>query len=451
MCAAVPLAPNSSPLAPTVCADPWAYALSLIIGGLFFAGRMRESGFTTMLDLFELRFGHRVSVGLFVAAALGELFWSAAILTALGTTLSTLLGLDFTTAVLASAAIAIGYTTMGGLQSVAKTDVFQLLCILAGLCLALPFLMDTAGGWSRVVAAYRHDFGDAASLWPSSAAFTGGGARWGWLWLDSALLLVFGGIPWQVYFQRVLACRDAATSVRLSVLAGFGCLFMAIPALLIGAIGATLDWASLPVPEPGNPALVLPYLLRYLTPPLVAALGLGAVAAAVMSSVDSSILSASSMFVWNVWRPARRRELSGGEVSRRLRRTIVVVGACAALLALSVGSVYTLWFLCSDLVYVVLFPQLVAGLFFKNANRNGSIAGAAVGLVLRLGGGEPLLGLPALIPYPMQHPEMGVLFPFKTFSMLTGLGTIWLVSALRFPRSTSRVPNPDYARTVVRC
>ena len=84
-----------------------------------------------MLDLFELRFGHRVSVGLFVAAVLGELFWSAAILTALGTTLSTLLGFDFTTSVLVSAAIAIGYTRMGGLRSVAKTDVFQL-CVHPG-------------------------------------------------------------------------------------------------------------------------------------------------------------------------------------------------------------------------------------------------------------------------------------------------------------------------------
>ena len=53
----------------------------------------------------------------------------------------------------------------------------------------------------------------------------------------------------------------------------------------------------------GNSAIALPYVLKYLTPPLVATIGLGGLAAAVMSSVDSSILSASSMGAWNVYRP----------------------------------------------------------------------------------------------------------------------------------------------------
>ena len=47
----------------------------------------------------------------------------------------------------------------------------------------------------------------------------------------------FGGIPWQVYFQRVLSCKTAAKAQGLSFAASFGCLLMAIPAVLIGAIG----------------------------------------------------------------------------------------------------------------------------------------------------------------------------------------------------------------------
>ena len=57
--------------------------------------------------------------------------------------------------------------------------------------------------------------------------------------LRSFCLQTFGGVPWQVYFQRVLSCKTAAKARGLSVAAAFGCVLMAIPAVLIGAIGAS--------------------------------------------------------------------------------------------------------------------------------------------------------------------------------------------------------------------
>jgi high affinity choline transporter 7 len=239
-----------------------------------------------------------------------------------------------------------------------------------------------------------------------------------------ALLLVLGGIPWQVYFQRVLSSRDEKTAVLLSMAAGVGCLLMAVPAVIIGTIGAVTDWPHGP---PDQAALVLPWVLQQLTPPAVAAIGLGAVAAAVMSSVDSSILSGSSMFVWNVYRPLVRPSASDREMRYVLRGAVVVIGALATCLALSIQSVYALWYLCADLVYVILFPQLAMVLFYPRANRTGAIAGAVVGLVLRLGGGEPMFNLPAFIPYGLQTAS-GSDFPFRTSAMLANLLTIWFVS-----------------------
>ena len=69
-------------------------------------------------------------------------------------------------------------------------------------------------------------------------------------------------------------------------------------------------------------------------------------------------------------------------------------------MALSVQSVQELWFFTGDLVFVLLFPQLVCALFDPKANRIGSITAFVVSFVLRLGGGEPLLGLEPFIPYP---------------------------------------------------
>ena len=43
-------------------------------------------------------------------------------------------------------------------------------------------------------------------------------------------------MPWQVYFQRVLSSKSAKRAQILSITAAFGCIFMAVPAVLIGAI-----------------------------------------------------------------------------------------------------------------------------------------------------------------------------------------------------------------------
>ena len=52
-------------------------------------------------------------------------------------------------------------------------------------------------------------------------------------------LQIFGGIPWQAYFQRVLSCKTARKAQGLSFAASVGCVVLAIPAVLIGAIGAS--------------------------------------------------------------------------------------------------------------------------------------------------------------------------------------------------------------------
>ncbi len=409
---------------------PWGYALSLIVGGLVFAGPMRKQGFHTLLDLFADRYGTRVTAGLFVPALLGEIFWSAAILVALGTTFGTILDIDFTTSILLSAAVAIGYTMMGGLRSVAYTDVLQLAFIFTGLVVAVVFALHGSGGLDAVVSRYSSMFSGSNRILPPESAFSGS-APWGWQWADVALLLIFGGIPWQVYFQRVLACRDERSAIRLSLMAGFGCLVAAVPAALIGVIGGTTNWTALHIEPPGNPALTLPWVLLHLTPHLVALLGLSAIAAAVMSSVDSSILSASSMFAWNIYRPFLSRGEEDRSIALVTRVAVLVIGSAAASLALAVQSVYTLWALCSDLVYVILFPQLLMALFYRRVTRTGAVAGALVALVLRIGGGEPLLGIDSILPYPMFDAAHGLMFPFRTFSMVAGLLTIWAVSKAR--------------------
>jgi high affinity choline transporter 7 len=412
---------------------PWGYALSLILGGLFFAGVMRKHEFTTMLDPFEERYGKELAGLFYLPALLGEIFWTAAILTALGTTFGTILGIDFSSAIIISAVIVISYTALGGLWAVAVTDVIQLLLLIVGLWIVVPLSLEQVGSLSELWSQYSEKKGSLAYPFPPLGGWDH--PQWKgsyWIWWDTAFLLIFGGIPWHVYFQRVLSAKNSKVAVRLSIFAGFVCLFAAIPAVLIGMISDVAPWNELGLEAPKNASLTLPYVLQYLTSPWVAIIGLGGLAAAVMSSVDSSILSASSLTAWNVYRPLINPKASSEKLFKVIQKTTWVIGISATLFALKIKSVYALWFLCSDFVYTILFPQLVTVIYFKKATKKGALAGFVVSLSLRLSAGEELLGIPAIFDWEW--------IKFKTVAMLGGLITIFVVSYLTHPKNKEPLP-----------
>ncbi|XP_033003554.1 high affinity choline transporter 1 isoform X2 [Lacerta agilis] len=276
-------------------------------------------------------------------------------------------------------------------------------------------------------------------------------------WIDNFLLLTLGGIPWQAYFQRVLSSSSATYAQVLSLLAAFGCLVMAVPAILIGAIGASTDWNQTDYgnSDPKNnyeADMILPIVLQYLCPVYISFFGLGAVSAAVMSSADSSILSASSMFARNIYQLSFRQSASDKEIVWVMRITIFVFGAAATAMALLTQSVYGLWYLSSDLVYIIIFPQLLCVLFIKGTNTYGAIAGYLFGVLLRITGGEPYLHLQPLIFYPGWDQEQQMQrFPFKTLAMLTSFFTNIGVSYLAkyLFESGTLTPKFDFLDAVV--
>ncbi|XP_016995951.1 high-affinity choline transporter 1 [Drosophila takahashii] len=426
------------------CQAPFGYALSLVFGGIFFANPMRKQGYITMLDPLQDSFGERMGGLLFLPALCGEVFWAAGILAALGATLSVIIDMDHRTSVILSSCIAIFYTLFGGLYSVAYTDVIQLFCIFIGLWMCIPFawsnehvgsLSDLEVDWIGHVEPKKH-----------------------WLYIDYGLLLVFGGIPWQVYFQRVLSSKTAGRAQLLSYVAAAGCILMAIPPVLIGAIAKATPWNETDYKGPypltvDETSMILPMVLQYLTPDFVSFFGLGAVSAAVMSSADSSVLSAASMFARNVYKLIFRQKASEMEIIWVMRVAIIVVGILATIMALTIPSIYGLWSMCSDLVYVILFPQLLMVVHFKkHCNTYGSLSAYIVALAIRLSGGEAILGLAPLIKYPGYDEETKEqMFPFRTMAMLLSLITLVSVSwwtKMMF-ESGKLPPSYDYFRCVV--
>jgi solute carrier family 5 (high affinity choline transporter), member 7 len=384
------------------------FGISLIIGGLFFARRMRALEFHTLIDPFEARFGAKWAVVLALPAVLAEMFWSAELLVALGATFGVVLDLNLATGIVISAAVVTVYTMAGGMWAVAYTDAFQLLLVGVGLAASLPFALSAAGGVSHAWSVYQ-----AA---PHAPSYTTVG------WWDVSIMLMLGGVPWNCYFQRVLSCRSPRAAQAHSILSGLLTIVLTIPPLLMGLVAFAYVWPpALADRLAAQPADALPLIFRYVTPGIVGLLGLAAIVGAVTSSFSSSILSAGSMFAWNVY----LRLLKPGTPVRRLtlvmRAAILLLGGGAVWMGLAVQSVQALWFFTSDLVFVLLFPQLVYALYDPKANLAGSMAAFFVSLILRLGGGEPLFGMPALIPYPEW-------LPFKTVAASAGMILLPLVS-----------------------
>lgn len=436
------------------------FGISLILGGIFFARRMRELSFTTLIDPFEVRFGKRWAAVLFLPAVLAELFWSAELLVAIGSTFSVLLGYPLVAGILISAVVVILYTMVGGMWSVAYTDAMQLGLVVIGLLVALPFVFESVGGMGMAIEGYLAARADRGLLLPPTSP---SGNFWtlpalvGW-W-DVSLMLMLGGIPWNCYFQRVLACRTARLARWHSIFAGVLTIGLTLPPLLLGVAAFRHDWPAAMLERlRSQPAETLPMVLQHLTPPLVMLLGFGAIVGAVTSSFSSSILSAASMVSWNGVHRLIRPNLSTAQIRRMIRGAVLIFGILAVILALRVRSVQALWFFTSDLVFVLLFPQLVMALFDQRANRVGSISAFVVSLVLRIGGGEPLFGLPPVIPYPelfgaflpLEPREWydaatgAMLFPFKSIAAGAGLAILPAVSRL-----TGRFDPPKPLRSLI--
>ncbi|KAJ9597278.1 hypothetical protein L9F63_011882, partial [Diploptera punctata] len=312
------------------CQVPFGYSASLLFALFLFVRQMREANYVTLLDPFQHKYGSRVVGLLYLPAALGDIFWVASILNALGSSLVVILGINNMISVIASTVFAASYTVVGGFYSVSYTDVLQLILIVIGLVLSVPFAFNNPHMSTQAL---------TSSDWVGELKTQDIGQ-----WIDNMLQLIFEIYNYEGYFQRIFSMKTTKGAQILSFISFFGCVAMAIPPAFIGIIAK--NWTQVEdfnrTVRNDEGEIILPLVLRYLTPNWVSFVGLGAISAAVMSSADASILSSSSMFSRNIYKAALRPSAGEREMLWVLRITIVVISTLAATIALSVGSIYYL-------------------------------------------------------------------------------------------------------------
>ncbi|KAJ8410877.1 hypothetical protein AAFF_G00188340 [Aldrovandia affinis] len=410
---------------------PIGYTLNFIIGGLFFVEPIRGKNYVTIMDPFQEKYGKTLTSILFIPSLLSDIFWVACVLAALGGTMSVILDIPSYYAVVISAAVAIVYTLLGGMYSVAYTDVIQLIFMLLSLWFCVPFILmspTTADiSFTAVNKLYQ-----APWLGRINTEDIG-------LWMDDVLLMTLSGVCYQAFYQRILATATDKQAKITCYVSAVLCVILAIPPVIIGAAAVSTDWNQtsfdLPTPyEQGKAGMILPISLQYLCPSYVSIAGIGAITAAVMSSIDSALLSASSLCARNIYKNVFRKTASEWEIMCVMKVCILLVGCIGMGLSMTTASVYVFWILSGDLMYSLMCPQVFCIFYFpSHSNRFGVATGFGVGLLLRCLMGETHLGIPPVIPLPGSGVVNGVykhLLPFRTIIMLVCFITILLASRL---------------------
>src|SRR5438105_6783770 len=197
-----------------IIADPFGSSMCLVIVAIFFARAFYRMDLLTIGDFYRKRYGRTMELGTSVVIAISYLGWTAAQLTALGLVFSTLTdgGVSLSTGIIISGVVVLGYTIWGGMWSVAMTDLFQSVMILAGLLIVAWVVGDMAGGPANVIgnASQTGKF----AFWPS------GGAKEWFAFASAFLTLAIGSIPQQDIFQRVTSAKNERTAIAGSLLGG---------------------------------------------------------------------------------------------------------------------------------------------------------------------------------------------------------------------------------------
>jgi SSS family solute:Na+ symporter len=198
-------------------------------------------------------------------------------------------------------------------------------------------------------------------------------------------LIIIGFYFWvtnQMMVQRVLGARSLDHGRWGSIFAGF----LKIPILFLMILPGTM--AILIFPELPRADLVFPTLVNELMPVGIRGIILAALVAAITSSVDSILNSASTLVTMDFVKTTKP-EVSDRALVIVGRITTTIVMIVAIIWAPQIAQFPTLWdYLQSVLSYMTppIVSMFIVGIFWKRATRHGAFATLAIGVPLGIVG-----------------------------------------------------------------
>lgn len=358
-----------------VVEDPFGAGMCLILVGMFFAARLYKLNLLTIGDYYRARYGKGIEVFCSVAIILSYLGWVAAQITALGLVFSVLTNGAMSEAagmVVGTLAVLI-YVVVGGFLAVALTDFIQMIVLVIGLSIIAFFSAELAGGAGQVFAMAEQN-----KLWnflppPSFNDIV--------FFIGAAVTMMFGSIPQQDVFQRVMSAKNAPTARAGAMIGGASyILFAFVPMFIVASAVLVMGEGGLAMAKDDYQRL-LPTFVMTKMPLFMQILFFGALLSAIKSTSSATLLAPSTSFVENILKNLRP-DMTDRQQLFAMRASIVVFAALvlAYAIAMQGTSIYELVSSAYQVTLVAAFVPLVMGLYWRRATTQGAIASVAAGM-----------------------------------------------------------------------
>ncbi|MCI0437302.1 MAG: sodium:solute symporter family protein [Gemmatimonadetes bacterium] len=355
-------------------ADPFGYALCILVLGAVFAVPLWKRRLTTIADLFRQRFSigvERLAVLLMVPTSL---LWAAAQIRAFGQVLSASSTLEVEIAISIAAGVIIVYTMSGGLLADAITDLVQGIALIVGLGILFGVVMLDDGGEAL------------RAVDPSRLQLFGGGQVPIVEVIESWAIPVFGSVVAAELVARVIAIRSPTVARRSCFAAGGLYLLIGLIPVTLGLAGAVL------MPDLEHAEQLLPLLALDRLPQVLYMFFAGALVSAILSTVDSALLVSASLVSHNIIVPLHPG-ISERVKIRFARTGVAIFGVLAWVMALFAEGVYALVEQASAFGSAGIVVVITFGLFTKWGGPASAIATLMAGVVVWVVGSY-LLQLP---------------------------------------------------------
>ena len=326
--------------------EPFGAGLCLVLAGIFFAKRLWNMKLLTLADFFGRKFGRSVELTAAIVMVPAYFGWIAVQFIALASLLEIIFGLPLNLGILIVALIGTGYTLLGGMWSVTLTDALQVSLLLIGLLilgyetLAVLGQGDAAAGFARL----GHEIpAPMLEVVPTQApAFVS--------WLGVLAVAALGNLPSQDLTQRMFSAKSAEVAARACWVAGLAYISFGLIPVMLGLA------ARLILPETVTQAVV-PAIAKAALHPGISVVFTVTLASAVLSTIDSAILSPASVLAQNVLGPLTKKD------PLRLNRWAVLgVGGASLLTAYMGESAYGLLEDAYAIGLVSLFVPFIMGM-----------------------------------------------------------------------------------------
>ena len=333
--------------------DPFGYSLALILMGVIFARALWQSGFLTLGDLFRREFGTRIETLGVLLILPGPIIWGGAQVRAFGKIVSSVTTIDVNLAITFAAVAVIGYTMLGGLYASALTDFIQGVVMIIGLALLMLCIVGSVEPAQLTISPERTQIFHAGS---GSILEL----------VESWAIPIFGTFVAVELISRILATRDVQVAQRATIAGGVLYLLIGLLPVTMGLIAPQILSTPLQDAEQVIPKLAEQFLIfpDFIFPNLIYIILMGAIISAILSTVDSVLLSGASILSHNFL--VRILRFDNDVIRMRCSRVcVVILGFVAYLCALYADRIRDLVEVASSFGSAGLLPVVTFGLFSR--------------------------------------------------------------------------------------